>query len=145
MGRHTCGCPPILINKLPTRPRRLDLIRRQPPNSRVRKYFLDKNNDKRRWLVVIDEAHSACATNHRFRKEFQEIGKFVQQIPNNPRVLALSATVLPDMKEQVGEKSRSITNDMGVFSWRIADVGEKNSFRRKTFQFHIQHTEEKFS
>jgi ATP-dependent DNA helicase RecQ len=51
-------------------------------------------------LFVVDEAHCMSEWGHDFRPEYGRLGKFIEQL-GSPRVLALTATAAPQVREEI--------------------------------------------
>jgi ATP-dependent DNA helicase RecQ len=51
-------------------------------------------------LFVVDEAHCMSEWGHDFRPEYGRLGKFIEQL-GRPRVLALTATAAPQVREEI--------------------------------------------
>ncbi len=54
-------------------------------------------------LIVIDEAHCISAWGHDFRPEYLRLGGVIEQL-GHPRVLALTATASPPVREEIVER-----------------------------------------
>jgi ATP-dependent DNA helicase RecQ len=54
-------------------------------------------------LIVIDEAHCISAWGHDFRPEYLRLGAVIEQL-GHPRVLALTATASPPVREEIVER-----------------------------------------
>jgi len=55
-------------------------------------------------LVAVDEAHCVSTWGHDFRPEYLRIGEHVDTLDPRPRVLALTATASPPVREDVAER-----------------------------------------
>jgi ATP-dependent DNA helicase RecQ len=51
-------------------------------------------------LFVVDEAHCMSEWGHDFRPEYARLGKYIEQL-GSPRVLALTATAAPQVREEI--------------------------------------------
>jgi ATP-dependent DNA helicase RecQ len=51
-------------------------------------------------LFVVDEAHCLSECGHDFRPDYARLGKFIEQL-GSPRVLALTATAAPQVREEI--------------------------------------------
>lgn len=54
-------------------------------------------------LFVVDEAHCISAWGHDFRPDYMSLGSVIQAL-NHPRVLALTATAAPPVREEIVER-----------------------------------------
>ncbi|HEX8521663.1 MAG TPA: RecQ family ATP-dependent DNA helicase [Tepidisphaeraceae bacterium] len=52
-------------------------------------------------LFVIDEAHCVSEWGHDFRPEYGRIGSALDQLPKRPRIVALTATASPNVRDDI--------------------------------------------
>jgi ATP-dependent DNA helicase RecQ len=52
-------------------------------------------------LIAVDEAHCISQWGHDFRPSYRHIQKMVQRLPQNPIVMALTATATPKVREDI--------------------------------------------
>lgn len=65
-------------------------------------WILEKiERSKKIGLIVVDECHCVTAWGYTFREAYQNIGKYIGYLKYRPVIVALSATILPEMREPI--------------------------------------------
>ncbi|MDN7242068.1 DNA helicase RecQ [Planococcus sp. N028] len=63
--------------------------------------FLDELQGVHVPLIAVDEAHCISQWGHDFRPSYRLISRMMELFPNNPTVLALTATATPQVREDI--------------------------------------------
>lgn len=76
------------------------------PEQLANEEVLDAVRAARPSLVAVDEAHCVSTWGHDFRPEYLRVGERLDTLDPRPRVLALTATASPPVREDVAERLR---------------------------------------
>ncbi|UTT59663.1 RecQ family ATP-dependent DNA helicase [Cellulosimicrobium cellulans] len=74
------------------------------PEQLANEEVLDAVRAARPSLVAVDEAHCVSTWGHDFRPEYLRVGERLDTLDPRPRVLALTATASPPVREDVAER-----------------------------------------
>jgi ATP-dependent DNA helicase RecQ len=75
------------------------------PEQLANEEVLDRVRRLRPSVVAVDEAHAVSAWGHDFRPDYLRLGEFIDAI-GHPRVVALTATAAPPVRDDIVERLR---------------------------------------